>query len=90
MTNKNHTTLYVGVSSEIKERVFQHKEKIYPNSFTARYNLTKLVYFVFHELIETAIERENQLKAGSRKKKIDLINSMNPDWRDLWDDIKDW
>jgi putative endonuclease len=90
MTNMNHTTLYVGVTSEIKPRVIQHKEKHYPQSFTARYNLNKLVYFEFHELIETAIEREKQLKAGSRKKKLDLINSSNPEWLDLWEDIKDW
>lgn len=63
---------------------------MYPKSFTARYNLNKLVYFEFHDWIETAIKREKQLKAGSRKKKIDLINSINPDWRDLWNDIKDW
>jgi putative endonuclease len=90
MTNKNNTTLYIGVTSEIKPRVIQHKEKHYPQSFTARYNLNKLVYFEFHELIETAIEREKQLKAGSRKKKLDLINSSNPEWLDLWEDIKDW
>jgi putative endonuclease len=90
MTNKNNTTLYIGVTSEIKPRVIQHKEKHYPQSFTARYNLNKLVYFEFHELIETAIEREKQLKAGSRNKKLDLINSSNPEWLDLWEDIKDW
>jgi putative endonuclease len=90
MTNKNNTTLYVGVCSEIKTRVMEHKEKFYPKSFTARYNLNKLVYFEFHDLIDTAIEREKQLKAGNRKKKIDLINSINPDWRDLWDDLKEW
>ena len=90
MTNKNNTTLYVGVTSDIKPRVIEHKEKIHPKSFTARYNLNKLVYFEYHDLIETAIEREKQLKAGSRKKKIDLINSANPEWRDLWDDIQDW
>ena len=60
MTNKNNTTLYVGLTSEIKPRVIQHKEKHYPQSFTARYNLNKLVYFEFHELIETAIEREKK------------------------------
>ena len=90
MTNKNNTTLYVGVTSDIQSRVKEHKEKMYSKSFTARYNLDQLVYFEFHELIETAIEREKQLKAGSRKKKIDLIKLMNPKWQDLWDNIKDW
>ena len=90
MTNKNNTTLYVGVTSDIQSRVKEHKEKMYSKSFTARYNLDQLVYFEFHELIETAIEREKQLKAGSRKKKIELIDSINQGWRDLFDDIKDW
>ena len=90
MTNKNNTTLYVGVTSDIQSRVKEHKEKMYSKSFTARYNLDQLVYFEFHELIENAIEREKQLKAGSRKKKIELIDSINQGWRDLFDDIKDW
>ena len=87
MTNKNNTTLYVGVSSDLRTRVWQHKEKVYPKSFTARYNLNKLVYYEVLPTIEEAIVREKQLKAGSRQKKEDLINNENPEWRDLWDDI---
>lgn len=90
MTNAGHTTLYTGVTSELCDRVIQHKEKNYPDAFTARYNLTKLVYYEFHDSIEGAIDREKQIKAGSRQKKIHMINSMNPEWRDLWEDIEDW
>lgn len=90
MTNRHHTTLYVGVSSALPSRVLDHKNKKDPKSFTARYNLNKLVYYEFHELIEGGIEREKQLKAGSRQRKVDLINRMNPEWRELYDDIKDW
>jgi len=90
MTNRHNTILYVGVSSELPSRVLDHKNKKYPKSFTARYNLNKLVYFEFHETIVGGIAREKQLKGGSRQKKVDLINGMNPEWRDLYDDIKDW
>ena len=87
MTNENHTTLYVGVTSDLIARVTQHKEKSYKTSFTARYNLTKLVYYETFHSIEEAINREKQLKAGSRKKKEALINSINPEWNDLFPGI---
>jgi putative endonuclease len=87
MTNENNTTLYIGVTSDLITRITQHKEKFYNSSFTARYNLTKLVYYeTFHSIVE-AIHREKQLKAGSRKKKVALINSINPDWNDLFPTI---
>jgi putative endonuclease len=86
ITNKNNTTLYVGVTSTIKLRIFLHKIKYYPNSFSARYNLNKLVYFESFQDIGEAIAREKQIKGGSRKKKEDLINSLNPSWNDLYDD----
>lgn len=90
MTNAHHTTLYVGVTSDLFIRVIKHREKVYPKSFTAKYNLTKLVYYeVFHS-IEEAILREKQLKAGSRTNKIVLIHSMNPEWRDLFDEVSKW
>lgn len=88
LTNSNNTTLYVGVSSDIVQRVKQHKEKQYPKSFTARYNLDKLVYYETFQMIGDAIGREKQLKAGSRAKKIALINSMNPEWIDLYEAVK--
>ncbi len=84
MTNRNNRSLYTGVTSELKKRIHKHKINAYPRSFTARYNIKKLVYFEKHDTIRGAIKREKQIKAGSRQKKIDLINSMNPEWRDFY------
>lgn len=89
MTNKFQTTLYIGVTSNLPQRILENKEKRYENSFTSRYNLEKLVYWESFQEIGDAIGREKQLKAGSRQKKIDLINEMNPDWEDLYESIKD-
>ena len=86
-TNKRHTVLYVGVTSELIGRVWDHKNKTYPNSFTAKYNCDILVYYFFHSRIEEAIGVEKTLKGGSRKNKIKLINSMNPTWGDLYDKL---
>jgi|SRR3569833_4498063 len=82
MTNKANTTLYVGVTSDLFDRVQQHKHKVY-QGFTSKYNCDKLVYFEEYQWIQDAIAREKQLKGGSRKKKINLIVSMNPAWNDL-------
>jgi putative endonuclease len=91
LTNKNNTTLYVGVTSDLISRIYEHIEKIYPRSFTSRYNLNRLVYYESFAFIEEAIAREKQLKAGSRNKKIALIESMNPQWIDLYPEImKTW
>lgn len=87
MANNHHTTLYVGVTFEILQRVSEHKNNVHPKSFTAKYNVHKLVYYEFHPRIEEAIAREKQIKGGSRKKKELLINSTNPDWKDLYDDL---
>lgn len=90
VTNKNNSTLYTGVTSDLKTRVYQHKNKLFPKSFTAIYNLHKLVYYeVFHN-IEEAIAREKQIKGGSRKKKEALINMFNPEWNDLYDEVLKW
>ncbi len=86
MTNRVNTVLYTGISSLLQTRSYQHKTKKY-KGFTARYNVNKLVYFETFDRVEDAIAREKQIKAGSRKKKIDLINSMNPKWRDLTDQL---
>ena len=87
MTNALNTTLYVGVTSNLVRRMEEHKSHLHPDSFTARYNLHKLVYYeVFHNIVD-AINREKQLKAGSRKRKVDLINSINPLWNDLYLEI---
>jgi len=85
LTNKNNTTLYVGVTSDLPGRILQHRTKKYPKSFTARYGLDKLVYWESFISIVEAITREKQLKAGSRKKKVDLVNKSNPEWLDLYD-----
>ena len=87
LTNKNNTTLYVGVTSNLKQRITQHKEKHDKKSFTARYNLDKLVYHEAHQMIGDAIGKEKQLKAGSRAKKIALIENMNPEWEDLFNEL---
>lgn len=90
MANKRETTLYVGVTADLYKRVVEHKEKRYPKSFTARYNLSKLVcYEVFHSIKE-AIAREKQIKSGSRKAKEKLILSMNPEWQDLFEEVSKW
>ncbi|MBS1751467.1 MAG: GIY-YIG nuclease family protein [Bacteroidetes bacterium] len=90
ITNKNFNVLYTGVTSDLLTRVLQHKEKFYPNSFTAKYNCVILAYYKFFSSIEEAIFEEKRIKAGSRIKKIKLIEQMNPDWKDLWDEIKRW
>lgn len=89
VTNRRRTTLYVGVTSNLPRRIWQHKTKYYPRSFTARYNCDQLVYHEAHPTIVEAIAREKQLKAGSRKKKLTLIRRLNPEWRDLYEDISD-
>ncbi len=90
LTNKNKTTLYTGVTSELQRRILEHKTHYYPKSFTARYNLTKLVYFEFYSSVEEAIEIEKRIKAGSRIKKEALINSINPEWNDLYEEVEKW
>ena len=92
MTNKGNSVLYTGVTSELENRCIQHRTKIYPDSFTARYNINKLVYYEAFGDINDAIAREKQLKAGSRKRKIDLIEDKNPHWLDLFETKvgKDW
>ncbi|MGE6396452.1 GIY-YIG nuclease family protein [Chryseobacterium scophthalmum] len=89
MTNENNTVLYTGVTSNLPKRIQQHKEKFFELSFTSKYNVCKLVYWESFQEIGDAIFREKQIKAGSRQKKIDLINSINPECRDLTEDIKD-
>jgi len=90
MTNKNKTTLYLGVTSNLLNRVNEHRTHKFKYSFTARYNLEVLVFYEFHTTIEEAIAREKQVKKWNRQKKDNLINSLNPDWKDLWDEIIKW
>ena len=86
MTNKNNTVLYTGVTSNIINRVAVHKNKM-AEGFTSKYNVTKLVYFEDFATMPEAIAREKQIKGGSRQKKIDLINKMNPEREDLYEKL---
>jgi putative endonuclease len=86
ITNKNNNVLYTGITNNLIRRIYEHKEKIF-KGFSAKYNLNKLVYFECTNDVKEAINREKQIKGGSRKKKLDLINSMNPNWEDLYSGI---
>ena len=86
LANRPNGTLYVGVTSNLPARVWQHKNEVV-DGFTRKYGVHDLVWYEAHEVMESAILREKQLKAGSRKRKIDLIQGLNPGWRDLYDDI---
>ena len=83
LANQGNTTLYTGVTSNIVKRLYEHRNGKYQKSFTSRYAIRKLVYYEVFSRIEDAIAREKQIKGGSRKKKEDLILSMNPNWYDL-------
>jgi len=86
MTNNRNTVLYVGVTNDLIRRVYEHKEKL-ADGFTRKYNIAKLVYYEVSEDIENAILREKQIKAGSRQKKVRLIDSINREWHDLYDEL---
>ena len=86
MANKINTVIYTGVTSDLQKRVYEHKEKLI-DGFTKKYKINKLVYFEVFDNIDYAITREKQLKGGSRKKKIDLIKSVNPVFKDLYDEL---
>ena len=90
MTNKWNSTLYTGVTSDLRKRNYQHKNKSYKESFSAKFNLSKLVYFEGYHNIEEAIAREKQIKAGTRAKKIALIEKLNPEWKDLGPEVDSW
>jgi len=84
MTNKINTVLYTGITSNLKKRIWEHKEKTI-KGFTKKYNIDKLIYWEVFNDPENAILREKQIKAGSRNKKIELIKGINPEWKDLYD-----
>ena len=86
LTNKNHTVLYTGVTNDLQRRIWEHKEKVH-DGFTKSYNVNKLVYCESFDDVRDAIAREKQIKGGSRQKKIDLINTMNKEWRDLHEEL---
>jgi len=86
MTNQRNTVLYTGVTNDLRKRVHEHKEKLV-DGFTKRYNITKLVYYEIFDDVENAIVREKQIKSGSREKKVKLIDAMNKEWRDLYEEL---
>jgi putative endonuclease len=87
LSHTNNNVLYVGFTNDLTKRVFEHKKKLIPG-FTSKYNITKLVYFERYDFVELAIKREKQVKAYSRLKKVNLINTINPDWIDLYSNGK--
>ena len=90
MANEDCTTLYVGVTSDLYIRVWEHKNGKFPKSFTSKYGLHKLVYYESFHNIEEAIKREKQIKGGSRIKKEKLIDGMNPARKDLFAEVERW
>ncbi|NOH03087.1 MAG: GIY-YIG nuclease family protein [Chloroflexi bacterium] len=88
MTNAHNTVLYTGVTNDLQRRVLEHKSGK-GSKFVSKYNVTKLVYFECGDDVNAAIFREKQIKAGSRGKKIELVNSMNPEWKDLFEEYFD-
>lgn len=87
LANKRNGTLYIGVTSDIIQRIWQHKNKMV-EGFTKKYNLNKLVYYEVHSNAESAIVREKQMKKWGRAWKMRLIEEKDPDWNDLYDDIR--
>ena len=87
LCSANMTTLYTGVTSDLYKRVWQHREKVDPDCFTAKNNCIQLVYYRAFETIEQAILEEKRIKAGNRERKEALINSMNYEWKDLWNEL---
>ena len=86
MTNSHNTVLYTGVSNNLARRVYEHKNGL-GSIFTKKYNIHKLVYYEVGDNIHSAIAREKQIKGGSRQKKLDLVNGVNPKWKDLYEEI---
>ena len=86
VANQRNGTLYVGVTSDLVKRIYEHKEGII-DGFTKKYGCKLLVFYELHDTMESAISREKLIKGGSRKKKLILIETMNPDWKDLYHEI---
>jgi len=86
MTSKRNTVLYTGITNDLKRRVYEHKAKLV-EGFTERYNINKLIYYEVSRDVESALLREKQIKGGSRAKKIRLVETMNPEWKDLYEEL---
>ncbi|MEE4114975.1 MAG: GIY-YIG nuclease family protein [Marinilabiliaceae bacterium] len=89
LTNKTNKVVYIGVTNDLKRRIYEHRMKLFPG-FTRKYNLDKLVYFERYQNIDDAIIREKRLKKWKRSWKNDLINKMNPEWKDLYEEVVNW
>ena len=87
LSNNLNTVVYTGVTKDLVRRVYEHKHHLDPDSFTAKYGVNKLVYYAQTPDIRAAIQREKQIKSWSRRKKNELINRFNPQWKDLYDSI---
>lgn len=87
MTNSHKNLLYTGITNDLIRRVYEHKNHLDKGSYTDRYNIEYLVYFEFTSDVKAAIEREKQIKGWNRKRKDKLVNSKNPEWRDLYQDF---
>lgn len=88
IANTHNTVLYCGATTDLYKRILEHKNKVFKNSFTLKYNVSKLVYFESFSIASDAFTREKQIKAGSRKKKLQLIEKINPEWNDLFELLK--
>jgi len=88
MTNKSNRVLYAGSTADLYTRVYEHKTNFFPNSFTAKYNISKLVYYENFHFIDEAIAREGQIKKMARQKKMSLIERSNPEWKDITESLE--
>ena len=87
LTNTTGVAIYVGVTNDLVRRMYEHRNKLDPNSYTAKYNIHKLVYYEYTEDVRAAIEREKQIKGWNRARKNKLVESRNPRWEDLYETI---
>ena len=87
LSNKNKNVIYTGVTNDLVRRVYEHKNHLDKGSFTSRYNVENLVYYEVTSNVEAAIEREKQIKGWNRKRKNKLIESKNPNWDDLYENL---
>jgi len=90
MTNKRNGTLYTGITSNLKKRVWEHRNNVISGCFTAKYKCHILVYYQGFDRIEKAIDEEKRIKGGSRAAKLKLIEGKNPQWNDLWQEVEKW
>ena len=88
LANKSNAVIYTGVTKDLIRRVYEHRHHLDPTSFTAKYNVTRLVYYEATTDVRAAIEREKQIKSWNRARKNSLVESMNPQWVDLWESIQ--